>query len=282
MWYDDDHMKKYCWLNGKVVEVARASLPVNDLAILRGYGVFDFLKTVNGKPFLWREHWRRFGNSAKLLGLKVPVEERVVLAAIRTLFRKNKLKDGSIRLVLTGGPTPDGMSVVKPSFFILLEDLYVYPPTIFKKGAAVITHEHERVVPEAKTTNYITAVRLQKEKKRRGAIEILYHAGGQVLECATSNFFIVKAGVIITPQAGVLGGTIRNLVIKLARENGLKVEERGVAMAELAIADEAFLTATNKDITPVVRVDESKVASGIPGPVTLQLMALLANFMAGY
>ncbi len=282
MCYDNVHMKKYCAANGKITELSRTSVPVNDLAVLRGYGVFDFLKTVNGKLFLWREHWRRFVNSAKLLGLKVPVGEAAARDLVIRLLKKNKMQNGSVRLLLTGGATVDGMTPSRPNFFILIEDLYVYPPAVFERGAAVVTHEHERVVPEAKTTNYITAVRLQREKKRQKAIEILYHADGQILECATSNFFIVKDGVIITPQAGVLGGTIRNLVIKLAREGGLKVEERDVALAELASADEAFLTATNKDITPIVRADESKIGTGQPGPVTRQLMSLLADFMREY
>lgn len=275
-------MKKFCYLNGKIIETKKAVLPVNDLAVLRGYGVFDFLKTVNGKPFLWREHWSRFINSAKALQLKVPVAEKEAKEIVAALFKKNRLTDGSIRLVLTGGAAADGMTFSQPNFFILVEDLYIFPPAVFEKGAKVITHEYLRLVPGAKTINYITALRLQQEKKRAGAIEILYTDHGRVLECSTSNFFIVKKNKLITAKEDVLGGTTRNLVIKLARLNDIVVEERAVKVKELLAANETFLTATNKDITPVVSIDGRRVGDGKPGPITRQLMEALAGYMQNY
>jgi branched-subunit amino acid aminotransferase/4-amino-4-deoxychorismate lyase len=281
-------MKQYCYADGKIMPTVKASVPVNDLVVLRGYAVFDFLKTVNGKPFLWLEHWRRFLNSAKQLNLKVPVGEREAREIVAALLKKNKVRDASIRLVLTGGATTDGISIKRPNFFILIEDLYVFPPRVFRDGAKVMTHAYLRLVPEAKTTNYITAVRLAKEKKRAGALEILYLDRGRMMECSTSNFFIVKDGKIITPKDEILLGTIRNLVIKLARDNGLSVEEREVKVGELATADETFLTATNKDITPVIQIDERKIglpraeSRGKPGPLTRQLMQIYAEHLAAY
>src|SRR3989344_4235035 len=202
-------MKKYCFANGQIGPIAKANVPVNDLAVLRGYGVFDFLKTVNGKLFLWKEHWQRFQNSAKSLGLKVPVGEAEAKKIIANLFKKNKCTDASIRLLLTGGPTEDGMTITKPGFSILIEDVYNYPKKFFQHGTRVITHEYLRLVPGSKTTNYIIAVRLQKEKHKAKAVEILYTHQGRVLECATSNFFIVKEGKIITPKVDILYGTTR-------------------------------------------------------------------------
>ncbi len=267
---------------------AKASVALNDLGVLRGYGVFDFLKTVNQKPFLWTEHWRRFNNSAKSLGLKLPVGESAVKKIITDLFKKNlpaqagKIKDGSIRLILTGGATADGMTPTKPNFAILIEDLYVYPPKTFTHGAKVITHEYLRLVPEAKTTNYITAIKLQKQKKQERALEILYTHQGRVLECSTSNFFIVKNGSLITPKVDILYGTTRNLVINLATKAGIAVEEREVDVAELKTADETFLTATNKDITPIVQIDDQIIGDGTPGPLTRQLRALFSEFVKKY
>lgn len=267
----------------------KASVALNDLGVLRGYGVFDFLKTVNGKLFLWTEHWQRFLNSAKSLGLKVPVGESEVKKIIAELLEKNlpgrqagKVQDASIRLILTGGPTADGMTVSKPNFCILIEALYMYPPKVFTHGAKVMTHEYLRTVPGSKTTNYITAVSLQPKKKEAGAIEILYTHRGRVLECSTSNFFIVKKGKLITPKVDILYGTIRNVVMNLAQEAGYKVEEREMKVGELKTADEAFLTATNKDITPIVQIDEQKVNDGKVGPVTKKLMADLAAYIKNY
>ena len=282
-------MKKYCYLNGKIVETAKASVAINDLSVLRGYGVFDFLKTVNGKLFLWKEHWRRFQNSAKSLGLKVPVGEAEVKKIILVLLKKNlprrqagKYQEASVRLLLTGGQTPDGMTVAKPVFAILLEDIYYYPAKHFTHGAKVMTHEYQRFLPASKTTNYITAIRLAKEKKKAGAVEILFTYRGKILECSTSNFFIVKEGKIITPKIDILYGTTRNVIMTLAKKAGYKVEEREMKVGELRTADEAFLTATNKDVMPIVQVDSRKINRGKVGPVTKHLMTLFTEFVAGY
>lgn len=275
-------MKQYCYANGKIVSTEKARVPVNDLAVLRGYGVFDFLKTVNGKPFLWTEHWTRFLNSAKALELKVPIKEKEARAAIDLLLEKNQCKDASIRLLLTGGAADDGLTFKRPSFFILIEDIYNYPKACFAKGVKVISHEYLRLVPGAKTTNYIIALRLHQVKKKAGATEILFLDHGRVLECSTSNFFIVKNKKIITAKNDVLGGTVRNKVIELARRTGFAVEERGVGVDELKTADETFLTATNKNVMPVVQIDKKKVGNGQPGPVTKKLMAIYEEFLRKY
>jgi branched-subunit amino acid aminotransferase/4-amino-4-deoxychorismate lyase len=275
-------MKKFCYADGKLVETAKARVAVNDVAVLRGYGCFDFLKTVNGRPLLWREHWQRFGSSAKALGLKVPVGEGEALEIVSKLFKKNKItkgEDASIRLVLTGGPTADGVTLSQPQFFILLEDIYKYPAKVFARGVKLITHDYLRLVPGAKTTNYLAMMRLQKEKKKAGALEILFTDRGRVLECSTSNFFIIKNSKLITAKEDVLGGTVRNKVIALARQAGIEVEEREVKVEELKTADEAFLTATNKDVTPVVQIDDLKIGNGKVGELTKKVMALYLDFL---
>ena len=258
-------------------------MPVTDLAVLRGYGVFDLSKTVNGKLFLWKEHWRRFQSSAKLLGLKIPLPEKAVREAIGRLLEKNEGEDCNIRLLLTGGVARIGLVVHKPRFYILAEPIQPLPRKLFEKGAKVITCSHERVVPEAKTTDYLVAVRLQKERIRAGAVEILYLSNDdRVLECSTSNFFLVTNGRLITARDAVLMGVTRNLVIDLANECGITVEEKDVAQQELASADEAFLTATNKNIVPVVQIDDLEIGDGKPGAMTRRLMTLLADYMANY
>ena len=216
-------MQKYCCAGGQIVELAKTRVAPNDLAVLRGYGCFDFLKTVNGRPLLWPEHWRRFQNSAKLLNLKIPVGEREVLQIIEKLRNKNKLSKSenfSLRLLLTGDN----------QLFVLLEELYIYPPKVFKNGAKLISREYQRAFPVAKSTNYLNAIYWQKDKKKAGALEILYHANGQILECSTSNFFLVKNGRLITAKDNILLGVTRNKVLELAKKEGIEVEERGVVL----------------------------------------------------
>lgn len=270
-------MKKYCYLNGKIIELAKAGIPLNDIGLLRSYAVFDFLRTENGKPFLFKEHFARFQNSAKILELKVPIKADKCLSILKQLLKKNKVTEANFRLVLTGGPTNDGLSFTRPNFFILVEELYSFPPKVFANGGKLITYEHERQWPEAKTTNHLMTIKLQKTKKKAGAVEILYVSRGKVLEASTSNFFLVKGNTLVTPKNNILTGTTSNLVITLAKKVGMSVEERDMFVGELTEASEAFITATNKKITPVVEIDTMRVGKGRVGEKTKMLMAAFAE-----
>lgn len=264
-------MAKFCYLNGKILPFTKTSLPLNDLGILRAYGVFDFLRTYNGKPFLFDEHLHRLRNSAREIGLPLPLSLTKIKAIIAELLKKNGLSESHIRIVITGGPSPDSITPFSPTLFILIEECKPLPKSLYEKGIKLMTHEYLRDVPRAKTTNYIEAVKLRKEKKRRGAFEILYVANDKVLECTTSNFFIFNGDTLITPKENVLIGTTRNFVIALAKKH-FNVEERTVSLTELFHATEAFITATNKEIVPVVKIDKQVIGDGRVGPNTKLLM----------
>lgn len=266
-------VKPYCYLNRKIVPLAKAGLSLSDLGILRGYGVFDFLRTYNGKLFYFHEHFSRFKRSAQAVGLRVPESETYMREIISTLFKKNRVQDASIRMVLTGGPSSDGFSFSgTPSSFVLIEDLHQFPASVFMKGAKIFTYEYERSSPEAKTTHYATALALAPQKKRAGAIEILYTRGGFVLEASTSNIFLVKKGHLITPERGILLGVTRGIVLSLARKLDLICECRAVHETELFSADEVFLTATNKEVTPIVAINGKKIGGGKVGPISRRLL----------
>ena len=255
----------------------------NDLGLLRGYGAVDFMKTVNGKPFFLRDHFTRFRRSARLLGLRAPIEESALEKILFNLLEKNRSEDASFRLVLTPGRTPDGMSRLETgNFYILTEDLYKLPDEIYTKGAKLITAEHERLLPLSKNINYLEAMRLQPVKIKRSALEILYKKDGRVTECSTSNFFIVKKGAVVTAKDAVLSGITRRIVINLAKKAKVPVVERNVLEKEIYGADEAFITATNKKIAPIIAIDGQKIGNGRPGPVTLQLLKAYDKLLANY
>jgi branched-subunit amino acid aminotransferase/4-amino-4-deoxychorismate lyase len=130
-----------------------------------------------------------------------------------------------------------------------------------------------RVLPETKTLNYLVSVQKQKELARAGVLELLYVFDGAVLECSSSNVFIVKNQVLITPKSDILPGTTKMLVLKLAKGK-YKVDERRVSVKELKTADEVFITASNKAVMPVVKIDSYKIGNGKPGPVSLHLQKL--------
>jgi branched-subunit amino acid aminotransferase/4-amino-4-deoxychorismate lyase len=188
-----------------------------------------------------------------------------------TLLKKNKVTDAHVRIVLTGGPAKNGLEPTKPNLFVLLEPRKDLPAALYTKGASLITFEHQRPFATAKTTNYQQAVVLQQLKKQKGAVEILYTAGGKVLEAATSNVCVVKGGVLYTPKDDVLKGVTLQVVLELAKARGYKVVERVVRVAELWTADEVFITATNKKVVPIVRIDGKVISNGKPGPVSQEL-----------
>lgn len=268
-------MKKYAYLNGKIVDINKPALLLNDIGLLRGYGVFDFMRTYNGRVFYWADHFKRFVNSAKILGLRVPSKKQELEDIIYKLLKKNQLHEGSIRLVLTGGPTIDGTSysVARPTFAVLIEDPYTVSKKMTEDGVKLITEDYQRLFPEAKTLNYILTINRQPKKKQNKAYEILYTLNGEVLEGSMSNFFIFKGDTLVTAESGVLPGITRKIVLDLAKSK-FKVEVQPIKVEELGEATEAFITGTNKEVLPVTDINGVKIGSGRPGQNTKTLGAL--------
>lgn len=288
-----NNMKQFGYFNGKITALDKIKISPYDLGFLRGYGVFDVMCTQNGKPFLLDEHWKRLRNSAKKLNLKIPISADGYKKIISKLLLLNKFKKSSIRAILTGGLSDNGFAYcAEETFVILIEKFQQLPKEIYEKGAGVITVEYERQIPIAKICNYVEAIRNQNRKEKNRALEIIYIKNKKAMEASTSNFFIVKNGKLITAKNGILVGTTRNLVIKLAKKArlagasskraGYKVEERDIAERELYSADEVFLTATNKDIVPVVKIDGKKVGDGKVGKNTKVLMEEFKKFVEKY
>jgi len=274
-------MKRYCYFNGKIKELKNVKISPYDIGILRGYGVFDVMRTVNGKPFLIDKHWKRFENSAKELCLKIPIKRDQYEKVLKKLIKINKFPDSVIRTVLTGGVSADAFSIGKLTFYILIEKYHVYPKSLYEKGAKVITLDFQRSNPKAKVTNYVEAIRNQSRKLKGKALEILYVNKGHVLEFSTSNVMLFINNVLVTPKDNVLLGTTRNLVLELAKKK-YKVEERAVRTEELKKAQEVLLTAGNKQIVPIVQIDNWKVGNGQVGKNTKALMQMLEDYMKNY
>lgn len=278
-------MKPLCYLNGKMLPVADARVGVYDIGLLRGFGIYEALMTYNRKPFMLKDHLARFRNSAKRLSLKVPATDKRITSAIHTLVERSipKGKQAIIRFILTGGKAIGGIDYdyEHPTFYILVEEFKPFPKKFYTKGCSLIVFEEQRSFAESKTTNYIQAVLLQAEQKKAGALEILYISEGRVLEAATSNFFIVKNGTLITAKSNVLPGVTRKVTIDIARPH-FKVEERDVTVDEMYAADEAFITSSFKEVVPVVKVGKRTIGDGKVGEVTKQVMKLFHEFTRGY
>ena len=136
----------YVYLNGEILPAERAAISPFDVGILRGYAVFDLLQTIGGKPFMLAEHLARFRHSARTLGLTVPAPDEEIAEIIGELLSRNRHKEATVRLVLTGGESPDGMHYDpdSPTFFIVTHELFTVPAEVYKSGAKLITQEHRR------------------------------------------------------------------------------------------------------------------------------------------
>ena len=268
-----------------MLPVSEASVGLYDIGLLRGFGIYEGLRSSNGKPFAFAEHMARFHRSGDQLQLKIPVGDAEIENAMRELIQKNVPagKDGLIRMILTGGTAIGGIGFnpETPTLFILVETYTPPAQKNFDEGCLVVTYEHMRQFPQFKTTNYIQAVLLQKLKAEKDALEVGYIFGGKMLEATGSNFFVVKGGKIATPKDNILLGITRKIVLETSGTQ-VQIEERDVTVDEMFAADEMFLTSSFKDVVPVTRVDGKPIGDGKVGPVTKGVVERFESYLRAY
>lgn len=271
-----------CYLNGKYVPFDQACLPVNDLGIVRGYGVFDFLRTYNRIPFKLREHVQRLQKSAVLIGLDLPFLTEEIEAITYDTLGRNNLSEANIRIVATGGASVDFITPSgQPSLMVIVTPVSEYPQAYYEQGIKVITGQRERFIPTAKSLNYISAIGALQQAKLVNAVEALYvNQQGHVLEGTTTNFFIFRDTQLITPKEGILNGITREVVLELAK-NHFEIVEQPIDYSELSRCDEAFITSSTKEIMPVIQIDELPISNGKPGKNTQLLMHLFHKYTRG-
>jgi len=262
-------MKPFCFADGQIISTEKASIHPMDLSFIRGYGIFDFFRTVNFKALFLDNYLDRFFASAEKTFLPLDYSRAELKAVIQDLIEKNNLKEGGIRMLLSGGISPNHFSPAKGKLYIFAESLIFPAQEKYDIGIKLLSLEYVRPIAEIKTTNYALPVWDSMRWKDAGAEDVLYHMNGNVSESSRSNFFIVKDGIISTPDAHVLMGITRKHVIELVGE----VQIRPISMQEVLNADETFITSTTKVLLPVIQIDEHEIGTGKPGPVSLDLLA---------
>jgi D-alanine transaminase/branched-chain amino acid aminotransferase len=257
-------MELFAFVNDSLVPAKTASLGVGDLAIQRGYGVFDFFRTRGQAPVYLDEHLDRFFYSASRMRLDVGKSREELKKLIGALLERNGLADSGVRLTLTGGYSIDGYTPARPNLVISQQPLPAPLTAEPQKAIRLMTYPHRRQLPDVKTIDYLMAIWLQPLLREKGVDDVLYQGDGVIAECPRSNFFLVtQRGVLVTPGRGVLKGITRMKIIEL-----MAAEERDVLVDELSTAKEAFITSTTKQVTPVTGIDGKKVGNGEIGPVT--------------
>jgi len=262
------------YINGEFVDAADASISATDLAILRGYGIFDFLRTYAGLPFNLGAHLRRLNRSAALINLACPWDIEELGDIVLETVRRNGYPESNIRIIVTGGEGEGGFLPRGDSRLLVMVTPWEAPPAWwYTDGVHVITTDLHRHLPEAKTINYIPGITAQLEASKRDpkAIEAIYTTDSIVSEGTRSNTFIFKEDRWVTPAAGLLLGITRAEVIKLLEAEGL-LEIRDITLEEYYAADEVILTSSTKEILPVVKVDDVTIGDGAPGEMTRRLM----------
>ena len=272
------------YIDGKYYDEKNARISVLDHGLLYGDGVFEGIRCYNGRVFKLSEHIDRLFCSAKAILLAIPMTRQEITQAVLAACRRNQVRDGYVRLVVTRGAGSLGLNpnhCKHPSVIIIAGKIQLYPPDLYQRGLKIITvpttrNLHSAVNPAIKSLNYLNNIMAKIEAINAGHEEaIMLNAEGYVAECTADNIFFAKGGQLQTPplSAGALHGITRGLVMELARQNGLAVSEPNLTRYDLFNADECFLTGTGAEIIAVVKIDGRVIGRGQPGPVTGKLVA---------
>ncbi|MGE6219501.1 aminotransferase class IV [Nubsella zeaxanthinifaciens] len=271
---------KYTYVNGQLFLGNEAKLLVSDLAVQRGYGIFDFLKTVNGKAIFIEDYFNRFYNSAREMNLEIELDRNELHTAVNSLLEKNNIPNSGLKIILTGGYSEDGYQIAKPNL-VIVQTAFEYDSHSFSKGLRLLSHNYQRQLPSVKTIDYLQAIRLQPILKLKQADDLIYHHNGQVRECPRANIFMVKNGEVITPKTDILRGITRSKILSIALE-GVTVLERDFSLDDLINADEAFITSSTKNVLPVINLDGKPIGNGKPGKITTALNEQLLTMINNY
>jgi len=271
------------YLNGEFVKQSEAKISIFDQGVLFGDGVFEGIRVYSGAVFKCEEHVTRLYDSAKMLMLEIPISKEELIGIILETCRKNQIKEGYIRLVVTRGK--GDLSLLQserpqPTIFCIASGITIYPKEMYDNGMPIITAALRRnratiLDPQIKSLNYLNNILAKIEAEQAGVPEaLMLTEEGIVAECTGDNIFIVKEGVLITPpiHVGILAGITRKTVMMLAKEIGIEVIEKEFTLFNVYSADECFLTGTAAEVIPVREVDKRVIGNGEAGPITKKLL----------
>jgi branched-chain amino acid aminotransferase len=272
------------YVNGTIMPAAEAVVPVYDHGFLYGEGIYEVVRTYNGVIFLYDYHTRRLRQSAQYINLDVPFDDDTLLKWIEeTRAAAGEMKDAYIRILLTRGigeTSYDPAATPTPSLVIIVKPIENPPERVDREGIKICTvsilrNHPQSVNPIIKSNNLLNnALAMQQALRKGGEEALLYNYRGELAECSQSNFFIVRNSVALTPrrEAGLLEGITRGFLFDVADDVGIDMRRETLFPEDLETADEAFITSTTREISPVVRIDDRVIGNGTPGPTTLKLL----------
>jgi branched-chain amino acid aminotransferase len=271
--------------NHRWLSLKSARISPLDRGFLYGDGVFETLRSYQGRIFKLEDHLQRLFQSARLISLRMPKEAKEIKAILYKTLSKNRIEDGMIRLTCSRGPGEIGLDpsfALRPTFIVMAFPFDPPSELVYKKGVSIrivkTRKNFSQAVPTgAKSSNFLNNILAKIEAKKEGADEaILLNDRGYITEGSVSNLFFFKEGTLFTPSlnSGILEGVTRETVIDLAKSDQIRVSEKRIKPESLHAADECFITSTGYEIMPATQLNGKKVGNGTPGPMTQRLMAL--------
>ena len=277
-------MGVFASIDGKVVPGAEARVSAFDNGFAFGDSVYETLRTYAGRPFVLSRHLARLRRSAGRLGFEIPVKDAELAARVDAVLAAAKNPESYFRMIVSRGVGDLSYNfdrVKGPTVVILVKPWEEFPPEHFEVGIPVslvsLRRNSKRSLdPAIKTSNLLNNVLATLEAQKKGGFEaILLNLKDEIAEGAGSNVFVGKGGVLKTPplDAGILAGITRELVFELGKQIGVEIREQPLHADDLLNADEAFITSTLKEVTPISRVDDRVIGPGKPGELTRRLQA---------
>lgn len=272
------------YVNGVIRPAQEAVVPVYDHGFLYGEGVYETLRTYNRVPFLYDRHMARLRASSARIHLDVPFSDRELAGWIdETVGAAGDLREAYIRVLFTRGVGElnyDPRSTPNPTTVIIVKPLEEPPARVFNDGiniclVPILRNHPGSVNPLIKANNLLNNALAMQEANRRGGEEgLMCNYRGELSECSQANFFMVRDGSVLTPrsEAGLLEGITRGFLFEIGAALGIDVQEATLFPSDLASADEAFITSTTRELSPVTRIDGQPVGTGRVGEITKRML----------
>lgn len=271
---------EYVIINGEFINRTEAKIDIEDRGYQFGDGVYEVIRVYNGKMFTAKEHLERLIESGKKINMKISYSVEELRNLLTELIEKNQLSSGTIYMQVTRGVSPRNHAFPSSPIhhtFVANTKVADRPFENMKTGVKTILVEDIRwLLCDIKSLNLLGNIMAKQKAVEAGCFEAIQHRGDTVTEGGSSNVSIIKDGKVITHPANnlILNGITRRKVIEVCLCNDIPVEERAFTLEELKQADEAFISGTTVEVTPIIEIAGEKVGNGAPGALTKHIQEL--------
>lgn len=257
----------------KILPIADAVVPLSNIEYAYGFGVYETIRVANSVVYFLNDHIERILESAKIIGLEHTFSQAFIEKGIDDLVSKNHATSYNIKILLIGGSDKDKASLFALCFNPLFPDKKLY-----KEGVTVISYNHERVFPHAKSLNMLQSYIAYKKARAISAYDaLLINRNGFITEGTRTNFFCLTGKIIYSPpEEDILLGVTRKALLKVAQSNGYEIIQQNIGLNDVKNFENAFISSTSSKILPIKKIDSIDLLP--PSENLKNLMTLFDNF----